>query len=135
MKLLFLSFILFFSGWKTHNLAIHISGISKINGTLFIAVFRANDEFPIFGKQFRGVVKEVEAKTQNYNFSELPDGEYAIAIYQDENRNEILDKNLLGIPTEIYGFSNNARRSFSAPSFQEAKIKLNKDLQLAIFLK
>ena len=135
MKLLFLTFILLFSGVKTHKLSIHISGISKIKGSLFIAVFRATDVFPVFGKQFKGIVKEVEGKSQNYTFDDLPEGEYALAIYQDENRNKILDKNLLGIPTEIYGFSNNARRSFSAPSFQEAKFKLNKDLHQTVFLK
>ena len=135
MKLLFLTFILLFSGVKTHKLSIHISGISKIKGSLFIAIFRATDDFPVFGKQFKGIVKEVEGKSQNYNFDDLPEGEYALAIYQDENRNKILDKNLLGIPTEIYGFSNNARRSFSAPSFQEAKFKLNKNLQQTVFLK
>ena len=135
MKLLFLTFILLFSGVKTHKLSIHISGISKIKGSLFIAIFRATDDFPVFGKQFKGIVKEVEGKSQNYTFDDLPEGEYALAIYQDENRNKILDKNLLGIPTEIYGFSNNARRNFSAPSFQEAKFKLNKDLHQTVFLK
>jgi len=135
MKLLFLTFILLFSGVKTHKLSIHISGISKIKGSLFIAIFRPTDDFPVFGKQFKGIVKEVEGKSQNYTFDNLPEGEYALAIYQDENRNKILDKNLLGIPTEIYGFSNNARRTFSAPSFQEAKFKLNKDLQQTVFLK
>jgi uncharacterized protein (DUF2141 family) len=135
MKLLFLTFILLFSGVKTHTLYIHISGISKIKGSLFIAIFRATDDFPVFGKQFKGIVKEVEGKSQNYNFDNLPEGEYALAIYQDANRNKILDKNLLGIPTEIYGFSNNARRTFSAPSFQEAKFKLNKDLHQTVFLK
>ena len=135
MKLLFLTFILLFSGVKTHKLSIHISGISKIKGSLFIAVFRATDDFPVFGKQFKGIIKEVEGKSQNYNFDDLPEREYALAIYQDENRNKILDKNLLGIPTEIYGFSNNARRIFSAPSFQEAKFKLNKDLHQTVFLK
>jgi uncharacterized protein (DUF2141 family) len=135
MKLLFLTFILLFSGVKTHKLSIHISGISNIKGSLFIAVFRATDDFPVFGKQFKGIIKEVEGKSQNYTFDNLPEGEYALAIYQDVNRNKILDKNLLGIPTEIYGFSNNARRNFSAPSFQEAKFKLNKDLHQTIFLK
>jgi uncharacterized protein (DUF2141 family) len=135
MKLLFLTFILLFSGVKTHTLSIHISGISKIKGSLFIAIFRATDDFPVFGKQFKGIIKEVEGKSQNYTFDNLPEGEYALAIYQDVNRNKILDKNLLGIPTEIYGFSNNARRTFSAPSFQEAKFKLNKDLHQTVFLK
>ena len=135
MKLLFLTFILLFSGVKTHKLSIHISGISKIKGSLCIAIFRPTDDFPVFGKQFKGIVKEVEGKSQNYTFDDLPEGEYALAIYQDENKNKILDKNILGIPTEIYGFSNNARRTFSAPSFQEAKFKLNKDLQQTVFLK
>ena len=135
MKLLLITFILLFSGVKTHKLSIHISGISKIKGSLFIAVFRATDDFPVFGKQFKGIVKEVEGKSQNYTFDDLPEGDYAVAIYQDLNRNKILDKNLLGIPTEIYGFSNNARRTFRAPSFQESKFKLNKDLQQTVFLK
>jgi uncharacterized protein (DUF2141 family) len=46
-----------------------------------------------------------------------------------------LDKNYLGIPTEAYGFSNNARRTFSAPSFEEAEINLNTDLAISITLK
>ncbi len=135
MKLIIFSLILFFSGVKKHSLSIRISGISQIKGTLYIGVFRKNDSFPIFGKQFKGAVKEVKGKTQIYNFEDLPEGEYAVAIYHDLNRNNILDKNLLGIPEERYGFSNNARRAFSAPSFQEAKIKLNKDLQIAVDLK
>lgn len=135
MKLLILSLILFFSGVKTHRLSIFITGVSEIKGTLYIAIFRPNDAFPVFGKQFKGVVKEVIGKTQNYNFDDLPEGEYAVAIYQDLNRNNVLDKNIIGIPEERYGFSNKARRTFSAPSFQEAKIKLNKDLQISIQLK
>jgi uncharacterized protein (DUF2141 family) len=135
MKLIILSLILLFSGVKTHLLSIRIIGVSQIKGTLYIAVFRPNDTFPVFGKQFKGVVKEVGGEIQNYSFSELPEGEYAVAIYQDLNRNNKLDKNILGVPEERYGFSNNARRTFSAPSFQEAKIKLNKDLQITIQLK
>jgi len=134
MKLLFLTFILLFSGVKTHTLSIHISGISKIKGSLFIAIFRATDDFPVFGKQFKGIVKEVEGKTQNYTFDNLPEGEYALAIYQDENRNKILDKNLLGIPTEIYGFSNNARSKFSAPTFEMAAFELTNEKKIKIHL-
>ena len=32
-------------------------------------------------------------------------GDYAVAIIQDLNENEKLDKNFLGIPKEPYGFS------------------------------
>ena len=135
MKILTLALLLFFSGEKNHSLSINISGIKEIKGNLFIAIFRPIDSFPIFGRQFKGLVKQVKGTSQIITFNELPHGIYSIAVYHDINKNNVLDKNLLGIPTEIYGFSNNARRSFSAPSFQEAMIILNKDMKIAIQLK
>ena len=71
----------------------------------------------------------------SYSFAELAEGKYAVAVFHDENKNGILDKNYLGIPTEAYGFSNNARRTFSAPSFKEAEVILNSDLAISITLK
>ena len=135
MKILTLALLLFFSGEKNHSLSINISGIKEIKGNLYIAIFRPIDSFPVFGRQFKGLVKQVKGTSQIITFNELPPGIYSIAVYHDINKNNVLDKNLLGIPTEIYGFSNNARRTFSAPSFQEAMIILNKDMKISIQLK
>ncbi|GAA4380907.1 DUF2141 domain-containing protein [Hymenobacter koreensis] len=52
---------------------------------------------------------------------ELEPGEWAVAITQDVNNNDKLDKNMVGIPTEPYGFSNNFRPRFSAPGFDDCK--------------
>ena len=60
------------------------------SGSVYFATSVYTDDFPVFGKQYKGIVKEVEGKSQNYNFDNLPEGEYALAIYQDENRNKIL---------------------------------------------
>jgi len=135
MKILTLALLLFFSGEKNHSLSINISGIKEIKGNLYIAIFRPIDSFPVFGRQFKGLVKQVKGTSQIITFDELPPGIYSIAVYHDINKNNVLDKNLLGIPTEIYGFSNNARRTFSAPSFQEAMVILNKDMKISIQLK
>ena len=135
MKILTLALLLFFSGEKNHSLSINISGIKEIKGNLYIAIFRPVDSFPVFGRQFKGLVKQVKGTSQIITFDELPPGIYSIAVYHDINKNKVLDKNLLGIPTEIYGFSNNARRTFSAPSFQEAMVILNKDMKISIQLK
>ena len=135
MKILTLALLLFFSGEKNHSLSINISGIKEIKGSLYIAIFRPIDSFPVFGRQFKGLVKPVKGTSQIITFNELPPGIYSIAVYHDINKNNVLDKNLLGIPTEIYGFSNNARRTFSAPSFQEAMVILNKDMKISIQLK
>lgn len=50
-------------------------------------------------------------------FEDLPAGDYAISLYHDINDNEELDKNLMGIPKEPFGFSNDAMGTFGAPSF------------------
>jgi len=43
-------------------------------------------------------------------------------VVDDANGNGDLDRNLLGIPTESYGFSNGVRPTLRAPTFDEAAI-------------
>ena len=40
----------------------------------------------------------------------LPAGNYAVQVMHDENENNKLDTNFMGMPIEGYGFSNNPRR-------------------------
>lgn len=54
-------------------------------------------------------------------FNDVRPGTYGISAYHDENKNGKLDKNLVGMPTEDYGASRDARGTFSAPSFEDAK--------------
>jgi uncharacterized protein (DUF2141 family) len=56
---------------------------------------------------------------------ELAAGEWAVALTQDLNDNDLVDRNMLGIPTEPYAFSNNIRPKFSAPAFDECKFKVS----------
>lgn len=51
----------------------------------------------------------------------LPNGEWAVAITQDTNNNDKLDKNFVGIPTEPFAFSNNVRPKLAPPDFNECK--------------
>jgi uncharacterized protein (DUF2141 family) len=57
----------------------------------------------------------------------LPEGEYAVSLFVDENSNGKMDKNAIGIPTEAYGFSNDASGNFGPPSFEQAKFVVGKD--------
>jgi len=54
-------------------------------------------------------------------FESIPPGVYALSAFHDKNNNGKLDTNLLSIPTEDYGASNNARGTFGPPSFDDAK--------------
>jgi uncharacterized protein (DUF2141 family) len=55
---------------------------------------------------------------------DLTPGTYAVSVYHDLDANGQLNNNLMGLPTEPYGFSNNARGSFGPPSFQAASVAL-----------
>lgn len=50
----------------------------------------------------------------------LPEGEYALSIYQDENSNGKLESNFIGLPKEPAGLSNNLRPKFGPPKFRNA---------------
>lgn len=134
MKLLFVFISLAFLG-VTYDLEVQVEGIPNTKGTLFIGLFNSSATFPNYGKQYKGVVVTHEGKSHVYKFKNLPKDTYALAIYHDENKNGKLDKNLFGAPTEAYGFSNNARESFSAPSFEAAKVVLDRDKKCQIRVK
>ncbi|HWD29913.1 MAG TPA: DUF2141 domain-containing protein [Rhizomicrobium sp.] len=54
----------------------------------------------------------------------LKPGFYAVKMFQDFNRNGKFDMNWLGLPIEKYGFSNDARPTFSEPPFDATKFEL-----------
>jgi uncharacterized protein (DUF2141 family) len=66
-----------------------------------------------------------EAHTRYYKILDsIPIGKYALAVFEDLNQNKKLDKNLTGIPTEPYVFSNHAGSKWSKPSFDDASFEL-----------
>ncbi|MEY2651758.1 MAG: hypothetical protein RLZZ321_851 [Bacteroidota bacterium] len=134
MKVILICLALFFLE-SNANLEVEINGIPNTKGTVFIGLFDKAANFPTFGKQLKGVVLKIDGKQLSYTFKNLPTGKYALAVYHDENKNGVLDKNLFGAPTEAYGFSNNARETFSAPSFQDASVLLQADKKIKILLK
>lgn len=118
-----------------YSLTITITGFSSNDGKASIALYRVSDHFPGEKTQYKGKIVSIEHKKAIVIFENLPKTKYAVAIFHDKNKNGILDKNMFGIPLEKYGFSNNARETFSAPSFESASINLDKNKSIAIFVK
>lgn len=120
---------------NTASLTIDVTGVQERKGKLQIGLFNSAEGFPDDAKPYRAEVLNI---TQNNAlqivFRDLPAGDYAVAVYHDKNGNGKLDKNLLGIPVEDYGFSNDTRGTrLSAPSFEDTKMQVEKaDTQLEI---
>ncbi len=69
-------------------------------------------------KMFGGLQMRAHTNPLRVLFADVPPGTYGIAVFHDLNENQELDANMLGIPTEAYGFSNNARGTFGPPGFE-----------------
>ena len=55
---------------------------------------------------------------------DVPPGTWAAQAFHDEDRDGKIGTNLLGIPTEGIGFSNDARMTFGPPSYATAAFRL-----------
>ena len=60
-----------------------------------------------------------------FGFDEIPAGWIVVAVLHDVNGDEELTLNLLGIPEEDYGFSQNPDSTFGPPPFDEAAVFLD----------
>lgn len=102
------------------TLIIKITGLHSEKGQVKIAVFNASEKW--LGEQpvYSSTIK-VDSQTVTWKLNDVPSGDYGIAVFHDENKNGKMDKNLLGIPMEAYGFSNNMRVTFGPPKWEKSK--------------
>lgn len=117
------------------TIKVNVSGFPSNKGQAYVALFNTSESFPNYGEQLTGKIVQIQDQSCTVSFNNLAKGSYAIAVYHDVNKNKKLDKNLFGMPTESYGFSNNARATFSAPSYNNAKIECSKDRSINIQVK
>ncbi len=135
LKWFFASVLIALLHKETVSLEVNVSGFPSNKGQAYVALFNSSETFPSYGKQLKGKIVEISQLKCKVSFANLNSGSYAIAVYHDVNKNDKLDKNMLGMPTESYGFSNNARATFSAPSYQDAKVSCTKDKSINITVK
>lgn len=118
-------FLLLLNFWNMENLAtmrLQFSNIDAAQGSIYLAVYDKRHKFlDETAVLFQKVIPVVQSGNLEIALPELPAGTYAISCFHDVNGNGKLDTNFLGIPTEPYGFSNNARPKFRAPNWEEAK--------------
>ena len=119
---------------QNYNLELEITNVKKPKGQMIISLYTKAEDFPKRNKEYRRMAVIVNSKVFNFTIKDLPKGTYAIALFHDENKDEEIDLNFLGIPKEAYGFSNNVRPLFSAPSFKDTQFTLNDSEKLSIKL-
>ena len=112
----------------TANLTVRVTGARKAKGKIRVALFRDRNGFPNDASQaVHTQAADIDPQTLSAQvvFTDLPGGVYAVSVFHDENMNEKLDKNFMGVPKEGYGASNNPKKKVGPPSFEETKFQLS----------
>lgn len=115
------------------TLTVKINGSNSVSGKIQIGLYNDADKFPEVGGEYKKFTFKVTATSMQYNIN-VPAGTYVVALFHDENSDGERNTNWLGIPTEGYGFSNNVMPVVSAPSFDETKFLVTKNITISIDL-
>lgn len=115
------------------NLTIEVRDIVKVDGYLYVAIYNSQETF--MKKPLTAFRIEVKDKVLTIPCQGLPAGTYAISLFQDENENSKLDTAAFGIPTERFGFSNDAEGVMRPPSYDKCCFTFADNQTLVIHLK
>ena len=117
------------------TLEVKVEGIGVQEGELRLALYDSEEAWQGKASPRAGQVSKPDGTpTLVFTFDDLPPGRYAVRVMHDENGNGKLDSNMLGIPKEGYGASNNPR-VMRAPHFDEAAFDIgDSDLSIPIEL-
>ena len=119
----------------TATIILRVTGLRSEKGQVRIAVFNSSEtwlgEQPVYSSTIR-----VDGQAVVWKINDVPYGDYGIAVFHDENSNGKMDKNLLGMPLERYGFSNNLRATFGPPKWKKGKFAVrNPTTEISIEVK
>ncbi|MGI4873976.1 MAG: DUF2141 domain-containing protein [Janthinobacterium lividum] len=105
----------------TQTVTVTVTALASTQSVVKLNFYNAPEKFLKDGQQAFRLILRPGGKNEVTVPVELASGEWAVALTQDTNNNDKLDKNFLGIPTEPYAFSNNVRPRFAPPKFEECK--------------
>ena len=95
------------------------------NGQIIIELYNAVDSFRSLQSPIKKQIFPI-SPLNTYTLANIPEGDYAFIIYLDSNKNEILDRNSIGIPKEAIVFSNDYRPK-EPPRFEKAMVSITDD--------
>jgi uncharacterized protein (DUF2141 family) len=105
------------------TVVVNVTGFRNVKGKVDALIFVTPDGFPEDdSKAFDKDEVSIDPDTMSAQivFKGVPRGLAAVTVLHDENMNRKIDKNFFGIPQEGYGTSNNPRKAWHSPKWDEA---------------
>lgn len=108
------------------DITVEIQPLPSTEGMVMVSLFDGPVGFPHavrYGQQI-AASRQAAGQPLRLVFAQLPPGRYALSAYHDKDGNGKLGTNLMGMPNEPLGYSNNAKASFGPASFDSAAIEV-----------
>lgn len=116
------------------DLTVSLSEIRAATGIVKVALVDA-EGWAGRAAPVQGTGAPPAGETQVFTFKGVAPGRYALMVTHDENGNGKLDTNMIGMPLEGYGFSNNPR-VMRKPTWDEAVFEVGAaDARIAVELR
>ena len=118
--------LLFAYLFSQSHLEIKIEDIRSQNGDVLLELLDTNEI------TIKAIVKKIDTLPFSINIYDVENGTYALKFFHDSNSNKKLDMNWMGIPTECFGFSNNAYGLFMPKKFKEWLFEVKGDTTIVL---
>ena len=95
------------------SLELEINNLQSNNGPVYIRILDQSENPVIVA------TSSVVNYSTKISFDSISPGKYAIQFFHDENENQKMDFNLIGIPKEKFGSSNDVKPVLGPPKFEK----------------
>ncbi len=118
---------------QTGKIEIEVSNINNEKGIIYIGVYNNSTTFP---KADVVLEKKIKAKKTSIShvFENVEIGNYAVAIYHDEDESGKINRYFFGMPSEDYGFSRNPK-VFGLPKYEDCNFELKENKIVTVKIK
>jgi len=113
---------------ETGSITVEALGFKNNEGKARLLLFTSEEGKHFPADQDKAFVKRILPIENNkvvFELQDIPYGDYAISVHHDENNDDKVNSNWIGIPKESLGASNDAKGSFGPPPFEKAKIAVD----------
>jgi uncharacterized protein (DUF2141 family) len=133
----FFIFLFFQCAFAQTDVKVVIKNIKKFEGNLSIEFYRNIENYTKGQNAFKKMYVPIKDLDQYETvFKNVDETYYAVKVFVDTNGNKKLDRNLIGVRQEPYGYSGETDPVLREPTFDEAKVLTSKkDNTITIVLK
>ena len=108
------------------SLEMEINNLESNKGPIYIRILDENENPVIVG------TSPVINYSSEISFDSIFPGKYAIQFFHDENENQKMDFNLIGIPKEKFGSSNDVKPILGPPKFEKMLFEIYQDKKIVM---